>query len=107
MNNLFPVEGKYYVTVWTLIIVVNDNIKRPQDEDIESNVLDQILTQHTLHARLTQLQHITFRTSNFQVYKSAYVCTSKGFVHNLQNFDFFRMVFLHDCLSVNNVENFK
>jgi len=42
MNCLFVVHSKYYVTDFscTLFIVVNGHIKRPQDEDIQSNVLE-------------------------------------------------------------------
>jgi len=81
VNNLFPVEDKYYVTdlFWTLIIVVNGSIKGPQDEDIESNVMEIIgsdIKSHTLHARLTQLQHITFRASNSNVWFESWSCFS-------------------------------
>ena len=125
-----------------LCLVVNAHVKRPQDEDIQSNVLEIIGSNiqstyitcpadpaATLGIKLPFLVLIVknlkkyftfeiqvlddknvrrrFRASNFQVCKSAHVCVSNGFTHNLQNFNFFHMYFVHDCLLVPNIiENF-
>lgn len=113
------------------VIVVNGHIKRPQDEDIQSNVLEIIGSNiqstyitcpadpaATLGIKLPFLVMIVknlkkyftfeiqvlddknvrrrFRASNFQVCKSALVFMFKGFVHNLQNFDFFYIIYFRD-----------
>lgn len=138
---MFKVNIMWLILSWTLFVVVDGHIKRPQDEDIQSNVLEIIGSNiqstyitcpadpaATLGIKLPFLVMIVknlkkyftfeiqvlddknvrrrFRASNFQVCKSAHVCVSNGFTHNLQMFNFFHTYFVFGCLPLPNIEDF-